>query len=170
MSPTPTTSMNYPQSQRLREVRIWVKHRVYTHFPKKRNCEICQRTKITRVPCRRRNSGAVLRAENFGDLITAKSQKFSEKDVNPETIIDVPSWCRTWPPNGSSRIRAKQKLHRKHREACKSCWSRMESPKSFTMTIPWNLAKPVKIFLGIIVRQHHTDHEQMGLRREQCAE
>ena len=24
------------------------------------------------------------------------------------------SWCRTWPPNGSSRIRAKHKLHRKH--------------------------------------------------------
>ena len=47
------------------------KHSVYTHFPKDRNCEICQRTKITRSPTRRRNDGAVLRAENFGDLITA---------------------------------------------------------------------------------------------------
>ena len=47
------------------------KHGVYTHFPKDRNCEICQRTKITRAPCRRRNSGAVPRAENFGDLVTA---------------------------------------------------------------------------------------------------
>ena len=26
------------------------KHSVYTHFPKERNCEICQRTKITRGP------------------------------------------------------------------------------------------------------------------------
>ena len=26
----------------------------YTHFPKDRNFEICQRTKITRAPCRRR--------------------------------------------------------------------------------------------------------------------
>ena len=26
----------------------------YTHFPEDRNCEICQRTKITRAPCRRR--------------------------------------------------------------------------------------------------------------------
>ena len=41
------------------------KHSVYTHFPKDRNSEICQRTKITRAPCRRRNGGAVLRAENF---------------------------------------------------------------------------------------------------------
>ena len=27
------------------------KHSVYTHFLKDRNCEICQRTKITRAPC-----------------------------------------------------------------------------------------------------------------------
>ena len=30
-------------------------------------------------------------------------------DVNLETIIDMQSWCRTWPPNGSSRIREKTK-------------------------------------------------------------
>ena len=41
------------------------KHNVHTHFPEDRNCEICQRTKITRVPCRRRIGGAVPRAENF---------------------------------------------------------------------------------------------------------
>ena len=47
------------------------KHSIYTHFPKDRNCEICKRTKITRAPCRRRSGGAVLRAENFGDLTIA---------------------------------------------------------------------------------------------------
>ena len=41
------------------------KQSVYTHFPKDRNCGICQRTKITRAPCRRRNGGAVPRAENL---------------------------------------------------------------------------------------------------------
>ena len=54
------------------------KHSVYTHFPKDRNCEICQRTKITRAPCRRRNGGAVPRAENVGDLITADHKVLSE--------------------------------------------------------------------------------------------
>ena len=54
------------------------KHSVYTHFPKDRNCEICQRTKITRAPCRRRNGGAVPRAENFGDLITADHKVLSD--------------------------------------------------------------------------------------------
>ena len=46
-------------------------HSVYTHFPEDRNCEICQRTKIIRAPCRRRNGGAVPLAENFVDLTTA---------------------------------------------------------------------------------------------------
>ena len=54
------------------------KHSVYTHFPKDPNCEICQRTKITRAPCRRRNGGVVLRAENLGDLITADQTVLSE--------------------------------------------------------------------------------------------
>ena len=54
------------------------KHSVYTHFPKDRNCEICQRTKITRAPCRRRIGRVVPRAENFGDLITADHKVLSE--------------------------------------------------------------------------------------------
>ena len=54
------------------------KHSVCTHFPKDRNWEICQRTKITRAPCRRRNGGAVPRAESFGDLITADHKVLSE--------------------------------------------------------------------------------------------
>ena len=40
----------------------------------------------------------------------------------------------------------------------------------FILTIPWNLANLVKIFPGIIVRQHHTDQKQMGLLKEQCVE
>ena len=54
------------------------------------------------------------------------------------------SWCRTWPPNGSSHIRAKRKLLRKHKGACNSSGCRIGSLKSFTLTIPWNSAKLVK--------------------------
>ena len=54
------------------------KHIIYTHFPKDRICEICQRTKITRAPCRRCKSGAVPRADNFGDLITADHKVLSD--------------------------------------------------------------------------------------------
>ena len=37
--------------------------------------------------------------------------------ANLETIIDMQSWCRTWALNGSSHIRAKQKLPRKHKRS-----------------------------------------------------
>ena len=63
------------------------------------------------------------------------------KIVNLETVTDMQSWCRTWPLNGSNRVRVKQKLHRKPREACKSSWSPRGNLKSFTLTIPWNSAK-----------------------------
>ena len=46
----------------------------------------------------------------------------------------------------------------------------MGSLKSFTLTIPWKLASPVINYPGIIVRQHHTDRNRMGLLREQCVE
>ena len=54
------------------------KHSVHTYFPKDRNCEICQRTRITRAPCRRHIGGVVPRAEKFGDLITADHKVLSE--------------------------------------------------------------------------------------------
>ena len=44
------------------------------------------------------------------------------------------------------------------------------SLESFTLTIPWNSAKLVKISPGIIARLHHTDQTHMGLLKEQCAE
>ena len=53
-------------------------HSVYTHFSKDRNCEICKRTKITRAPWRRRIGRFVLRAEKFGDLITADHKVLSD--------------------------------------------------------------------------------------------
>ena len=45
--------------------------------------------------------------------------------------------------------------------------ARRENPKSFALTIPWILAKPVKDQPVIIVRQHRTDRKLMGLLREQ---
>ena len=87
--------------------------------------------------------------------------KFSVKVVNLATIIDMQSFCRTWPPNGSSRIRAKQKLHRKRKGACKSSWSQIGNLKSFTQ------------FLGIwqslwrfILESLYVDTTQIGNKWE----
>ena len=166
---TPILLMNRRWSLRLREVRIWV-NTVFILTSLK--TEIAR--SVAGPDLQEPRAEDALAEPYFVQkiLVTSLQQitKFSVKVVNLETIIDMQSWCRTWPPNGSSRIRAKQKLLRKHKGACKSSWSRTGSLKSFTLTIPWNLANPVKIFPGIIVRRHHTDRKQMGLLKERCAE
>ena len=127
----------------------------------KTDCEICKRTKIIRVTCRRRNGEAVPRADNFGDLVGADHKVLSddcESRNNHQYAVVV--------PDGSKHIRAKTKFHKKPEGVCKRSWN----PKSFTLTIPWNLLMLVKIFTGIIARRHHTDRRQMVLRKEQCAE
>ena len=140
------------------------KHSVYTHFPKDRNCEICQRTQITRAPCRRRIGRVVLRAEIFGDLITADHKVLSdncESRNNHRCAVVVQDLFSQWIQSYPCRT----KLLRKHSEASKSSCSRTRSLKSFTLTIPWNLARPVKIFPGIIVRQRHTDQKKWDSRK-----
>ena len=143
------------------------KHSVYTHFPKDRNCEICERTKITRAPCRRRKGEAVPRADNFGDLITADHKVLSdncESRNNHRYAVVVQDLATQW----IQAYLCKTKLHKKHKGACKSSWSQIGSLKSFTLTIPWKLARPVKIFPGILLRQHCTDRKRKGHLRYCC--
>ena len=54
------------------------RHSIFTHFPKDRNCEVCLRTKMTKVRCAR-NSEAAPRAEKFGDLATADQKVLNEE-------------------------------------------------------------------------------------------
>ena len=145
------------------------KHSVYTHFPKDRNCEICKRTKITTAPCRRRNGGAVHRAENFGDLITADHKVLSdncESRNNHRYAVVVQDLATQWIQAYPFKTKTSEETQRR----LQSSWSPIGSLKSFTLTIPWNSANLVKISPGIIARLHHTDQKQMGLLKEQCAE
>ena len=92
------------------------KHSVYTHFLREWNGEICQRTKITRAPCRRRNVGAVLRAENFGDLITADHTKVlsenSESRKNHRYAIVVQDLATQWIPSYPCKTKTSQETQR----------------------------------------------------------
>ena len=80
------------------------KHSVHTHLPKDRNCEICKRTKITRAPCRRRIGEAVLRADKFGDLITADHKVLSDNCESRNShryavvVLDLATqWIQAYP-------------------------------------------------------------------------
>ena len=81
---------------------------------------------------------------------------------SPEIISDTLWWYRTWLLSGYNFTHVKRKLHRKLKEACRSSFSRTGSQKSFTLTIPWNLAKLVKI----IVRRHHKDRNVARSNRQ----
>ena len=165
----PVLLMKYLQSTHSRDVRIWGKHSVYTHFPEDRNCEICKRTKITRAPCRRRSGGAVPRAENFGDLITADHKVLSdncESRNNHRYAVVVQDLATQWIQAYPFKTKTSQETQRSLQKFLEPD----RKPKSFTLTIPWNLAKLVKIFPGIIASQHHTYQKQMGLLKVQCAE
>ena len=132
-------------------------HSVYTHFPKDRNCEICKRTKITRAPCRRRNGEAVPRAVNFGDLITADHKVLSgQLRISKQSSIR----SRGAGPSHSMDPSVSQETQR----SLQKFLDPRRNQKSFTLTIPWNSAKLVKISPGIIARLHHTDRRLMGLR------
>ena len=89
----------------------------------------CQRTKITRAPCRRRIGGAGPRAENFGVLITAYHKVLSEgceSRNNHQYAVVVQDLGHPTDPVVSVQ---KEKLLRKHNGACKSSWSQNRKPK-----------------------------------------
>ena len=103
LEPTPTRSVDLG------------KHSVFSHFPEDRNCEICQRTKITRAPCRRRNDGAVLRAEKFGDLITADHKVLSdncESRNNHRYAVVVQDLATQWIQSYSCKTKTSQETQR----------------------------------------------------------
>ena len=153
-----------------REVWIWV-NSVYTHFPKDRNCEICQRTDQNHKSAVKKTywqSRTSCRKFWWFDYRRSQSSQWRLWISKQSSICS--RGARLGHPMDRVVSVQDKKLLRKHKGACKSSWSRMGSLKSFTLTIPWNLAKPVKIFPGIIPRPHRTDRKQMGLLREQCAE
>ena len=109
---------------------------------------------------RAEDAKAVPRADNFGDLITADHKVLSDNCESP--------MCSRGAGLGHSMdpvVSVSKKNFAGNPEQ-----SPIGSLKSFTLTIPWNSAKLVKISLGIIARLHHTDQKQMGLLREQSAE
>ena len=164
---TPVLLMNYLQSPR--EVCIWV-NRVFKLTSRKTEIARSARgPKITRTPCRRRGGRVVPRAENFGDLITADHKVLSEgceSRNNHRYAVVVQDLATQWIQSYPCKTKTSQETQR----SLQKFLSQIGNQKSFTLTIPWNLAKPVKIFPRIIVRRHHTDRKQMGLLTEQCAE
>ena len=166
---TPVLLMKHLWSRLQRDVRIWVSTMCILISLKTEIARSVKRIKITRAPCRRRNSGAVPRAQNFGDLITADHKVLSdncESRNNHRYAVVVQDlatqWIQAYPCKNKTSQETQRSLHKFLEPERK--------PKVITLTIPWNSAKLVKIFPRIIARLHHTDRRLMVLPKEQCAE
>ena len=140
-----------------------MKHNVYTHFPKNWNCDVCLRTKNYTGPVQKTHWRSCTSCRKCWWLDNSRSQGSQRK----LRISKQSSTCNRGAGLGHSMDPVlsvqNKKLIRKHKGACKSSWSQIRSLKSFTLTIPWNLAKPVKIFPGIIARLHHIRSETNGI-------
>ena len=65
---------------------------------KTESCEICQRTKITRAPCRRRIGGAVPRAENFGHKVLSEGCESRNNHRYAIVVQDLATqWIQSYP-------------------------------------------------------------------------
>ena len=115
------------------------KHRIYTHFPKDRNCEVCLRTTMTRAPCRRRTGEALPRAEEF-DLITADYKVFNEESEsrnNHRYAVVVQDLATQWIQSYPCKTMTSKETERVY----ESSSSRHRSQKLFILTIQWNLQR-----------------------------
>ena len=118
--------------------------------------------KLQGAPCRRRNGEAVPRATNFGDLITADHKVLSdncESRNNHRYAVVVQDLATQW----IQAYPCKNKTSQETQRSLQKFWNPRGNQKSFTLTIPWNSAKLVKISPGIIARLHHTDRRTNGI-------
>ena len=105
---------------------------------------------------------ARLRAANVGDLITADHKVLSDKCESRNNhrfavvVLDLATqWIQAYPCKNKTSEETQRGLQKFLEPELKQ--------KSFTLTIPWNSVKLVKVSPGIIARLHHTDRKQMGL-------
>ena len=98
-------------------------------------CDICSKTKITRVLCRKRAGTAIPRAESFGDLIAADHKVLSEgcesRNNHRYAVVvqDLATqWIQTYP--------CKTKTSQESQKSFEKFLEPTRKPKTFTLKIP----------------------------------
>ena len=112
---TQVLPMDHLQSPRLREVRSWVST-VFFHTSRKTEIVRSARgPKITRASCKRRVGGAVPRAENVDDFITADHKVLSERCEsrnNHRHAVVVQDMATQWIQSYPCKTKASQETQR----------------------------------------------------------
>ena len=129
-----------------------------------------QRTKITRAPCRRRNGGAVPRAEKFGDLITADHKVLSENCEsrnNHRYAIVVQDLATRWKQSYPCKNKTSQETQRSLQKFLEP----ERKPKVIYTNNSLEFGKACEdLSWKSIARLHRTDRRPTVLPKQQCAE
>ena len=141
------------------------RHRIFTHFPKGRNCDVCLRTKMTKALCRRHTGEALFRAEEYGELMAADHKVFSEGCESRDNhryaavVQDLATqWIQSYP--------CKTKSSHETEKSLSTLLDTSHRPKRNTQTTRWNLGEDVKIYHGIAAFQFFIDPRQMAQLKE----
>ena len=137
-----------------------VKHSICTRFPKDKNCDICQRNKITSAPCRKRTGTAVPRAEKFGDLKTADHKVLSEGCEfrnYPRYAVVVLSWKHpASTPHRSETYGIVERAVRKVKKGTSAVLLQSGLDENGEQ-IPWNAFLICETFkISCLMGKHHT--------------
>ena len=124
-------------------------HSIYIHFQTDRNCEVYLRTKLTRAPCSRRTGEVLLRAEKFGDLITADHKVLSEESESRNTqpyAVVVQDLATQWIQSYRCKTKTLQETEKSVRKFFEPLQKKQQL---FMLTVHQNLVNLVKIYDGI---------------------
>ena len=138
-------------------------------WPKDRNCDICLRTKITRTLCRKHWQSSTS-SRKWWWLDSSRSQRVLSEECesrnNHQYAVAVQDLATPWLQSYPCKTKSSQETERSLRKVVEPS----DKPKViYTGTIPWNLAKSVKNYPGIIVHHGLIVSRQLILLREQYA-
>ena len=132
--------------------------------------DVCLRTKITKKYLAEDALTELYHVQRSLLIWLQMITKSWTRNKNHVTIIDTLLCFKILWLNGFSLNRAKARLPRKQKKCLRKFLESSKIQRSFTLTILWNLQNLVKIYLGIIGRQHLIDQKQMILLNEQYEE
>ena len=124
---------------------------------------------VTRAPCRRRNGGAVPRAENFGDLITADHKVLSdncESRNNHRYAVVVQDLATQWIQAYPCKTKTSQETQRSLQKFLEPD----RKPKVIYTDNSMEFGKACEDLSWNRCTSTPTDRRPMGLLKEQCAE
>ena len=146
---TPVLLMNHLESLRLREVRIWVNTVFILTSRKTEIARSARGPKLQGPRAEDAKAKPYLELTLFGDLITADHKVLLSEGCesrNNRYAVVVQDLATHWIQSYPCRTKTSQETQRSLQKFLEP----NRKTKSFLPPIPWNLAKPVKIFLGII--------------------